>query len=101
MGAEDTMDDDAEMDRWMRLTDEQQDKEVEAACREHDEWWNTLDWRQQYAVRRRSLLGTCAGWRRTIAKMDMPVFRKHLKRCQMLLADARAQRYGRLSGGTA
>lgn len=97
----DPLDDDAEMARWMALSDEEQDRELESAEREHAAWWSTLDWRQQYFVRRRSLLETCAGWRLNIAKMDLPVFRQHLKRCQMLLADARAVRYGRPAGGSA
>lgn len=97
----DIIDDDAEWERWMSLSDAEQRREIDAVTNQHNEWWDTLTREQKYRHRRRTYLRLCAGWRRNIKMLDIPTFHAHLKKCQATFIDIRMEYRLGVQGGDA
>lgn len=96
-------DDEEEFERFMSLSDEEQDEEVDAALREHKEWWRSLTPAQQFAVRRGRAVETCARWRKLIR--DNPhlaeLFSENLRTSQKNLVALRFERRTGIAPGRA
>jgi hypothetical protein len=88
-------------DEWMALSEDEAERRVDAAMREYKEFLDQMSAEEFYRHSRRSLLKTCLGWRKTLKKLDLPVFRDHLKRCQRHLLARRIQRRTGIYPGSA
>lgn len=84
--------DDEEWERWMALTDEEQDAEMERAIAELDRTTATMTLAQHAAMLRRMAVDNCLGWRRLIRKFDFDDFRDHLREAQKRLVAIRSYR---------
>lgn len=75
--------DDPEMDRWLELTDEQQDAEIAKAEAEYMAWWNSLTRLQQYRVMRRRALEAIERKRRILTAHpflgDLDTFKEDIR----------------------
>lgn len=92
-------DDGVDLEEWDAMSDEQQEAELSRQMDRYAEWYNTLTPLQQYRHRRRRGLRTCLGWRRSIKRMDAPIFREHLHTSQRLLLKMRADYFHGVQGG--
>lgn len=90
---------DDDWDEWIALSDDQQDAIMAREMAEHVKWFNALTPLQQYRSRRRRSLETCAGWRRHIKALDLPVLREYLRATQRSLLKARVDFFHGVRGG--
>jgi hypothetical protein len=81
-------DDDADWDRWMELSDEEQEREVDISMHRHMEWWNSMTPLEQYRHSRRSAVEGCLKWRKDILP-KMPFLVYMLKERQMTMVKLR------------
>lgn len=87
------MDDDEEWDRWMALTEAEQDAEMAAVERALEEVTRELSLSQLAARYRCNYLKLCLSWRRHITQEFIPnVAREHLRHCQVELLKVRIYR---------
>lgn len=91
-------DDDLDWDEWVAMSDAQHDAILDREMAEYSRWFNSLTTLQQYRHRRRRGLATCKSWRKTIGKLDLQVFRDHLRTSQRLLLKARVDLYHGVRG---
>lgn len=84
--------DDPEMDRWMSLTDEQQQRELDIAIHQHNEAWNALTLDQQYASLRSRGVAGCLRMREMITETGWGFLRDQLKERQINLVKLREWR---------
>ncbi len=85
-------DDDEDWDRWMSLTDAEQDAELRRATDEFTRVTNAMTLAQHAVALRRMAVANCLTVRRTIALMDLPIFHENLRRSQRSLLKIRAYR---------
>jgi hypothetical protein len=75
--------DDPEMDRWLELTDEQQEAEIAKAEAEYMAWWNGLTRLQQYRAMRRNALAAIARRNRLLTAhpflADLDTFKEDIR----------------------
>lgn len=83
----------ADWETWLELSEEEQDRELDSAIREHNEWWGTLTPGEQYAVSRRSSLRSCISSRNLLKQHDLSIFRDHLRSSQKRLLKLRISHY--------
>lgn len=89
----DMLDDDVEMERWMALTDEQQDAEVERAMAEYFAWLDRMSLAEQYANHRRSAVERQRKWRRLIRDHGLGDWAtEHVTHTQIYMVKLRAWR---------
>jgi hypothetical protein len=84
--------DDEEWDRWMALTEAEQDAELRRAEDEFDRATAAMTLAQHAAALRRMAVANCLTVRRTIAMMDLPIFYENLRRSQRSLLKIREYR---------
>jgi len=85
--------DDAEWDRWMKLTDAQQDAELQSAVNQWNELWASMSEGRRFAARRRMGVASCLRARELIRKVPyMEFFKEMLKDRQKSLAMLRIER---------
>lgn len=92
---DDLLNDEAEWDRWLSLSDAEIETELAVAEREYDEWWRTLTPQQQYRCSARSLLELSPKTRRMSQSMGITYLMEHVKRMQKRMW---ALRYWRRTG---
>lgn len=85
--------DQADWETWLELSEAEQDAELDAAIREHNEWWATLTPVQQYAVSRHNTLRSCISSRNLLKQHDLSIFRENLRSSQKRLLQLRMKRY--------
>ena len=85
--------DDLEWEEWMAKTDAQQDAELDRAMDEYARMMRAMSPDSAYRYRRKRHLELCLAWRKHLRTWPgLPVFEKHLRRCQMMLVELRAGR---------
>ncbi len=84
--------DDEEWDRWMSLTEAEQDAELRAEVERFDRVTDAMSLRQHAAALRRMVLGNCLSSRRLLRQLDIEIFRESLRQAQKSLVKIRAYR---------
>lgn len=84
--------DDVEWERWMALTDEEQEAECDAALAQYDAWIRSLTPRDLYHYFVTTRLESCLRWRSILKTLPIPCFVEHLKERQMALLQLRRER---------
>jgi hypothetical protein len=87
-----TDNDDEEWDRWMALTEAEQDAELRRANEELDRVTAAMTLAQNAAALRRMAVANCLAARRVLALMDLPTFREGLRQSQRSLLKIREYR---------
>lgn len=85
-------DDDEEWERWMGLTDAQQQAELDSAMREYNDWIDSLTADQQYHYFVRGALESCVRVRKLLRAINMPFLRVSLVGHQKRLLGMRLER---------
>lgn len=83
----------ADWKTWLELSEEEQDRELDAAVREHNEWWGTLTESEQYAISRRSSLRSCISSRHLMKQTGLTMFTGNLRSAQKRLLKLRMSHY--------
>ncbi len=83
------MDDDIEMELWFEMTEAEQDAELAAAERRHNELWATLSLDQQYSILRTGAVRGCLQWRWMIREHGFDFMRQYLKERQVSMVKLR------------
>ena len=87
------MTDELEWEEWLEMTDEQQEAAIDREFRQLLAVEDRMPRPTLYAVRRRSILQTCLGWRKHRRTFDGADFTtEYLRRSQMCLVRLRAWR---------
>lgn len=96
-------DDDSEFDwdEWMALPEGEAERIVNSEQRQYDEMLSRMTDAQRISHSRGIVVRTCAGWRRALKAMDLPLFREHLRMSQRRLVQLREWRRTGIEPGTA
>lgn len=82
--------DDVEWNRWMSLTDAEQEAECDAAMEQYSAWVDDLSPEDRYAHFARQGLKSCASWRRSMKVF--PFLIEYLRKSQRALLQLRRKR---------
>lgn len=93
-------DDDDDFDLWMEMSEEEQDRELEASVRELNDFIKSMSAPQLYRWRRRNALRSCISQRNFIKSLGFEFFREHLRSAQKRLVTIRINYYQGLEVGT-
>lgn len=86
-------DDEIDMDLWMEMSDEEQERELAASMRELNDLYARLTPLQRYRGSRRSALRSCMNWRGIIRQNVFPdLAREQLRQAQIRLEKLRLER---------
>ena len=86
------MTDDEEWERWMALSDAEQDAETITAIVEFNRVTAAMSLEQHARALRRMALKNCLNWRQLLRSFDLGMFREHLRSAQKRLVKVRAYR---------
>ena len=89
---DDDDEDDEEWERWMALTDAEQDAEMRRTLDEFNRVTAAMTLEQHAAALRRTAVRSCLNWRRLLRSWDVAVFREHLRGSQKRLVKIRSYR---------
>lgn len=95
------MDDDIEMELWFEMTEAEQDAELAAAERRHNELWANLSPDRQYSILRAGAVKGCLQWRRMIREHRFDFMRQYLKERQISMVKLRHWRHTGIYPGEA
>lgn len=85
-------DDDTDMDEWMAMSEAEQERELQAAMNQYDEWYSRLSFAERVALSRHRTVALCLKWRRLIREHDMDFLRDQLRQSQVRLLKIREWR---------
>lgn len=85
--------DEIDIDEWMEMSDEEQDRELDTAMRQLSETYARLTPLQRYRGARRNALRLCIGWRQKLRDGFIPeLSREYLRKAQIRLVKLRIER---------
>jgi len=95
-------DDDIDMDDWLEMSEEEQDRLLDASMRQLEEAYRRLTPLQKYRISRRNRLRLCISWRNQIRNgFIVDLAREKLRDAQILLVKLRVERATGIKPGAA